>query len=257
MKCQNLCKNEWWWWCHCMLQMQMCGHFKGTLNSPGNSTTTRGFGCLPDSSTENMKRKKIRTLTKKNLYFWISLKRSFYLANHYTAIPIRQDSYTWEDSYRREVSKLLLLFSIWVSSDCITDNNYNNCIWVLVPTKGAEDNRGYGFSFKEPCLSGPHLNDQCLKQTLVCKRSEGCTWCLAWLQGITEGHVQTIRACMAGGYKHVFAVRHNNSRRKSESFGRDHKMKNKEQKFIENSKKTEESQNNTIVCLFVQVSKYG
>lgn len=132
---------------------------------------------------------------------------------------------------------------------------------VLILTKGAKDIRGNGLSFKEACLSGVKSDNLRLKQTLVCKRkentlwikkkrSERSTWCLAGMWGTTDGHGQIIRACKADGYTHFFAVRQNN--RKSESFGRDYKIKtkNKTQRFVENSRSTTEgSWNNLQFCI--------
>lgn len=78
-------KNEWRWWCCCsMLQMQMCGQFKGLLKEwLGKGEIALTVPLQEDIVTsqtsvltKSKEKKKIRTLTKKNSNFWISLKRS-------------------------------------------------------------------------------------------------------------------------------------------------------------------------------------
>lgn len=113
------------------------------------------------------KEKKNQVTHKNNSKFWISLKRSIYLTNHYTAIPIRQDSYTREVSKWREnccfSSRFGSVQIAWLIRIITTTSQEVG--WSL--TKGAKDNRGNGFSFKELFLSGPQSDDQRLKQALV------------------------------------------------------------------------------------------
>lgn len=222
-----------------MLQMQMCGHFKGLLKEwLGKGKIALAVPLQEDIATSQTsvltksEEKKFRTLTKNNSKIWISLKRSIYLPNHYTAIPIRQDSYT------REVSK-------WRENCCFSSRFGSVQIaWLIriITTTSQEMGvdplqRGpriieeMGSVSKSCFYLGHNLMTSILNKHLFVKDPTGHMM-LGRATGNNWGSWADNQS-MYGGWVQTRLCSHNKSRLRLESFGRDHKMKNKEQKFID------------------------
>lgn len=105
--------------------------------------------------------------------------------------------------------KLLFFFLIWVSLiRIITTTSQEMGVGPL--QRGLRIIEKMGSVSKSSVYLGHNWMTSILNKHLFAKDQKGHRM-LAGLRGITEGHGQTIRACMADGYTHIFAVSHNNS----------------------------------------------